>query len=90
MATPDLTTKRGEARLTLAAHALQGLLASRAFSNDTKKRVCDNAIAYADMMLRRLAEIPPDAQEITEQRSKRPRIGDNVDWNEINKIADAK
>ncbi len=88
MKTPDLTTKRGEARLQLAAHALQGLLASRACQNDSKKRVCDNAIAYADMMLRRLAEIPPEAQENSEARSKRPRIGKDVDWEEVSRIAD--
>lgn len=28
-----------------------------------KKRVVDNAIAYADMLLKRLKEIPADAQQ---------------------------
>lgn len=49
----------------------------------TKKRICDNAIAYADMMWRRFNEIPPDAQ----QRSEAGQHAD-VDWDEINRISE--
>lgn len=35
--------------------------------NGNKKIVIDNAIAYADLMIRRLRQIPADAQERSEK-----------------------
>lgn len=46
---------------TTALHAL--ITAKMPFG---KKQMCDQAIAYADMLLRRLAEIPADAQQRSE------------------------
>ena len=55
-------------RLTIAAQAMSCLLAAGGDSRyGTKKRLADNAIAYADMLLRRIKEIPADAQVRSEQ-----------------------
>lgn len=52
-------------RQEIAAQAMCALIATRRKYN-TKKQLCDNAIAYADMLMRRLAEIPADAQQRSE------------------------
>lgn len=59
------TTDRQE----VATWCLCALIASRAKYN-TKKQLCDNAIAFADMLARRLAEIPADAQQRAEANQK--------------------
>lgn len=55
-------------REEIATRAMCALItaSTRPFSGN-KKLVVDNAIAYADLMLRRLAEIPRDAQERSEK-----------------------
>lgn len=52
-------------RQEIAAQAMCALIATRRKYN-TKKQLCDNAIAYADMLMRRLGEIPTDAQQRSE------------------------
>lgn len=49
------------------------LIATRRKYN-TKKQLCDNAIAYADMLMRRLGEIPADAQQ-------RSEAGQDINYN---------
>ena len=48
----------------------------------TKKQLVDNAIAYTDMLTRRLQQIPEDAQ----QRCEQGRSYERVDWDEIERI----
>lgn len=73
-----------EQRAQIAAQFACALINRRDFKFDTKKQLVDNAIAYADMLNRRLGEIPQDAQVRSEEgMRKRPRI----DWDEINRIA---
>ena len=62
-----------EHRATIASQAMCALIVSRR-KYDTKKHLCDTAIAYADMLARRLAEIPIDAQQRAEQGSKQYEI----------------
>lgn len=52
-------------RQEIATQAMCALIATRRKYN-TKKQLCDNAIAFADMLTRRLAEIPTDAQQRSE------------------------
>ncbi len=52
-------------RQEIATQAMCALIATRREYN-TKKQLCDNAIAYADMLMRRLDEIPADAQQRSE------------------------
>lgn len=54
-----------EKRLQIATHAMAALIGKH---NNilSKKQIVDNAIAYADMMLRRISEIPADAQQRSE------------------------
>lgn len=52
-------------RLEIAAGVLPALV-SRFSSTQGKKQICDNAIAYADMLLKRINEIPADAQQRSE------------------------
>lgn len=47
--------------------AMNGLIRKKEGMYATKKQLVDNAIAYADMALRRLNEIPCDAQQKCEQ-----------------------
>lgn len=49
-------------------------LVSRHGSVQGKKQICDNAIAYADMLLKRINEIPADAQ----QRSEAGQTKNNI------------
>lgn len=65
-----------EHRATIAAQAMCALIMSRR-KYDTKKHLCDNAIAYADMLVRRLAEIPIDAQQRAEHGSKQYEINNH-------------
>lgn len=60
-------------RQEIAAQAMCALITTRRKYN-TKKQLCDNAIAYADMLLRRLAEIPADAQQ-------RSEAGQDINYN---------
>lgn len=74
-----------EQRMEIAARAMCALIAGRAYdARNAKKQLVDNAIAYADLLGRRLEEIPPDAQQRSEAGARRPRI----DWEEIHRIAD--
>ena len=52
-------------RCAIASRAMAALI--RIAPNSSKKKLCDNAIAYADMLLRRLRDIPEDAQERSEK-----------------------
>ena len=52
-------------RIEIAAQVLS-VLASRYNSTQGKKQIVDNAIAYADMLLKRINEIPADAQQRSE------------------------
>lgn len=52
-------------RQEIATQAMCALIATRQKFN-TKKQLCDNAIAYADMLTRRLREVPLDAQQRSE------------------------
>ena len=52
-------------RQEIATQAMCALIATRQKFN-TKKQLCDNAIAWADMLIRRLGEVPPDAQQRSE------------------------
>ncbi len=60
-------------RQEIATQAMCALIATRRKYN-TKKQLCDNAIAYADMLMRRLAEIPADAQ-------RRSEAGQDINYN---------
>lgn len=55
-----------EKRLFIATQALVAILGRMKYVQ-SKKQVVDNAIAYADIMLRRLKEIPVDAQQRSEE-----------------------
>ncbi len=59
-----------EERQNIAAQAMCALIASRT-RFETKKQLVDNAIAYTDMLARRLAEIPVDAQQRSESRQRK-------------------
>ena len=75
-----------EMRADIATRAMVALIGR--YSNTwSKKQIVDNAIAYADMMLRRLQEIPVDAQQRSEA-GQRPRP--RVNWDEITSISEAK
>lgn len=52
-------------RIEIAAQVLPSLV-SRYGSTQGKKQIVDNAIAYADMLLKRIKEIPADAQQRSE------------------------
>ena len=69
-------------RLNIAAQAMCALIASRAIKYENKKQLVDNAIAYTDMLARRLAEIPADAQQRSES-GKRERATENTSDNYI-------
>lgn len=60
-----------EIRLEIATRCLAALISAKAFHQDSKKQICDNAIAYADMLLRRISEIPADAQQRSEAGMKK-------------------
>lgn len=66
--------------MEIAARAMCALISRRDYKFETKKQLVDNAIAYADMLRRRLSEIPQWAQEASEtgkrHRERIPR-GDN-------------
>lgn len=63
---------------------LCAMLRTKAATGMTKKQLVDNAIAYADMLTRRLEQIPEDAQ----QRAENGRDYERVDWDEIERIAE--
>ena len=54
----------------IAVRAMCALIQKSPF-NGNKKIVIDNAIAYADLMIRRLRQIPEDAQERSEKGQKK-------------------
>lgn len=58
-------------RYETAAHAMCALIGRRDMKYDSKKQLVDNAIAYADMLRRRLEEIPADAQQKSEAGQQR-------------------
>lgn len=59
-------------REEIAVRMLAALIhSSKTPLRDNKKLYVDNAIAYADMFLRRIKQIPHDAQERSEQGQKR-------------------
>lgn len=70
-------------RYDTAAKAMCALISRRDYKLESKRQLVDNAIAYADMLRRRLAEIPADAQQRSEAGMRRPRI----DWAEIERIS---
>lgn len=55
-----------EERQNIAAQAMCALIARQAIKFENKKQLVDNAIAYTDMLARRLKEIPTDAQQRSE------------------------
>lgn len=55
-------------RLFIATEAMKALIGAPGARGWTKRQLIDNAIAYADMMLRRIGEIPADAQQRSEER----------------------
>lgn len=55
-----------EQRQNIAAQAMCALITRQAIKFENKKQLVDNAIAYADMLARRLKEIPADAQQRSE------------------------
>ena len=63
-----------EQRLFTAAMAMAALIA-RGARYDSKKQLVDNAITYADMLARRLGEIPQDATQRCEagQTKNKPK-----------------
>ena len=63
-------------RMTIAAQITCALIGGRE-RYATKKQLVDNAIAYTDMLARRLGEIPPDAQQRSEAGA-RARIADKM------------
>lgn len=52
-------------RLEIASQVLPALV-NRYASTQGKKQIVDNAIAYADMLIKRIKEIPADAQQRSE------------------------
>lgn len=59
-----------EERREIATRAMCALIGRAPNPVSEKKRVVDNAIAYADMLLKRLKEIPADAQQRSENGQK--------------------
>ena len=57
---------KAEERQNIAAQAMCALIARQAIKFENKKQLVDNAIAYTDMLARRLKEIPADAQQRSE------------------------
>lgn len=66
-------------RQETATTILCAMLRTREAQHMTKKQLVDNAIAYADMLTRRLEQIPEDAQ----QRAENGRTYERIDWDEI-------
>lgn len=60
-------------RQNIAAQAMCALIARQAIKFENKKQLVDNAIAYTDMLARRLAEIPADAQQRSESGQRREK-----------------
>lgn len=60
------TDKQRNNRLDIATQAMCALISNKAIKYENKKHLVDNAIAYADMLLRRINEIPDDAQQRSE------------------------
>lgn len=58
------------------------MIRTREAQHLSKKQLVDNAIAYTDMLTRRLEQIPEDAQ----QRAEDGRTYERVDWDEIERI----
>ena len=53
-------------RQEVTVKILCAMIRTREAQCSTKKQLVDNAIAYADMLERRLSEIPTDTQERSE------------------------
>lgn len=62
-----------EERQNIAAQAMCALITRQAIKFENKKQLVDNAIAYTDMLARRLAEIPADAQQRSESGQRREK-----------------
>lgn len=69
-------------RQETATTILCAMLRTKAATGMTKKQLVDNAITYADMLTRRLEQIPEDAQ----QRAENGRTYERIDWDEIERI----
>lgn len=54
-------------RLYIATEAMKALIGVPTTKGWAKKQLIDNAIAYADMMLRRINDIPANAQQRSEE-----------------------
>lgn len=59
-----------EERREIATRAMSALIARVPNPFLDKKKIVDNSIAYADMLIRRLGEIPEDAQQRSENGQK--------------------
>ena len=60
-------------RQNIAAQAMCALITRQAIKFENKKQLVDNAIAYTDMLARRLEEIPQDAQQRSESGQRKNR-----------------
>ena len=72
-------------RQETATTILCAMLRTKAATAMTKKQLVDNAITYADMLTRRLGEIPEDAQ----QRCEQGRSYERVNWEEVERITNS-
>ena len=72
-------------RQEAATTILCAMLRTREAQHMTKKQLVDNAIAYTDMLTRRLGEIPEDAQ----QRCEQGRSYERVNWEEVERITNS-
>lgn len=67
-----------EERQNIAAQAMCALITRQAIKFENKKQLVDNAIAYTDMLARRLAEIPADAQQRSENGHRSVKMPDEL------------
>ena len=65
-------------RQKIAAQAMCALIARQAIKFENKKQLVDNAIAYTDMLARRLKEIPQDAQQRSESGQSSIKMPDEL------------
>jgi len=74
-----------EERQNIAAQAMCALITRQAIKFENKKQLVDNAIAYTDMLARRLEEIPADAQQRSESGQRREKDNRRV-MGEVNGV----
>lgn len=74
-----------EERQNIAAQAMCALITRQAIKFENKKQLVDNAIAYTDMLARRLEEIPADAQQRSESGKRREKDNRRV-MGEVNGV----